>query len=164
MKSRIILFVLALAVWAVLCWPCDLQNFIVGVAVSFITALITGDLFVDRPHVLRNVKRYVWFMAYIPIFLWECLKANIDVAYRVSHPDVPIHPGIVKIKTNLKSKTGRTFLANSITLTPGTLSVDIDEENGYLYIHWIEVRDKDVERATKLIAERFEKILVEIFE
>ena len=163
MKSRAILFILALLVWTILCWPPDSQNFILGLIVSFITALITGDLFVERPQVLKSLKRYVWFIVYIPVFLWECLKANIDVAYRVSHPDVPIHPGIVKVKTKLKSKTGLTFLANSITLTPGTLTVDIDETGGYLYVHWIEVRDKDTERATKMIVERFEKILAEIF-
>ncbi len=98
------------------------------------------------------------------MFLWECLKANIDVAYRVGHPDIPIHPGIVKVKTGLKSETGLTFLANSITLTPGTLSVDVDKEGGYLYVHWIEVRDKDIEKATGIIAERFERILRRIFE
>ena len=91
-------------------------------------------------------------------------KANIDVAWRVIHPDIPIKPGIVKLKTTLKSETGLTFLANSITLTPGTLSVDIDQKNGFLYVHWIDVKDKDTEAATRIIVERFEKILRRIFE
>jgi multicomponent Na+:H+ antiporter subunit E len=67
-------------------------------------------------------------------------KANIDVAYRVISGK--INPGIVKISPNLKSDLGITMLANSITLTPGTLSVDIDEENNDLYIHWINVKSK----------------------
>jgi multicomponent Na+:H+ antiporter subunit E len=96
--------------------------------------------------------------------LWECIKANIDVAYRVVHPDLPIKPGIVKIKTNLKSDVALTFLANSITLTPGTMCVDIDKEKGILYIHWIYVRDDRLEEATSLIAGKFEKILKRIFE
>ena len=98
------------------------------------------------------------------IFAWECFKANIDVAYRVIHPDMPINPGIVKVKTSLKSETGLTFLANSITLTPGTLTVDIDKENGSLYVHWIDVKNKDVKGATEKIVKKFEKILTEIFE
>lgn len=57
-----------------------------------------------------------------------------------------------------------TFLANSITLTPGTMSVDVDKENSILYIHWIDVKTKDVESATKIIVERFEKILKKIFD
>ena len=84
------------------------------------------------------------------------------MAYRVLHPMMPIKPGIVKIKTNLKTDIAKTFLANSITMTPGTLSVDI--KDGHLYIHWINVRSQDLNKATELIASRFEKILKNIFE
>jgi len=89
------------------------------------------------------------------------ILANLDVMYRVLHPALPIKPGIVKAKTRLTSKFARTMLANSITLTPGTLTVDIEGEN--LYIHWINVKSADVEEATKIIVEKFEKILEEIF-
>ena len=164
MRSRIILFILGLFVWFLLSWPPDLQHLLVGVLVAGFVAFMTGDMFVQRPHLFTHIKRYFWFAYYLPLFIWECIKANIDVAYRVSHPDLPIHPGIVKVKTTLRSETGLTFLANSITLTPGTLSVDIDQEKGFLYIHWIDVKDKDIERATKIIIERFEKILRRIFE
>ncbi|MFH1407197.1 MAG: Na+/H+ antiporter subunit E, partial [Candidatus Omnitrophota bacterium] len=99
-----------------------------------------------------------------PMFLWECLKANIDVALRVLHPKLPINPGIVKVKTTLKSDTGLTFLANSITLTPGTLCVDIDSREGILYIHWIDVKAEDTAGATQAIVYRFEKILKKIFD
>ena len=125
---------------------------------------MTGDLFVQRPHLFKHPSRYFWFLYYLPIFAWECFKANLDVAYRVIHPCLPINPGIVKVRTNLKSEAALTFLANSITLTPGTLSVDIDQEAGLLYVHWINVRDPDMEKATRLIVERFERILRKIFE
>jgi multicomponent Na+:H+ antiporter subunit E len=121
-------------------------------------------MFVKRPHVFKSIKRYFWFLYYIPLFIWECIKANIDVAYRVAHPDLPINPGIVKVKTTLKSDTGLTFLANSITLTPGTMSVDIDPEFGFLYIHWINVKDKDIQKATEIIVKPFEDVLRRIFE
>ena len=164
MKSRIILFFLAYLVWMGLTWPPDWQHAFIGVFVASFVAYMTGDMFVKRPHMFRSPKRYFWFLYYIPIFIWECFKANIDVAYRVGHPDLPINPGIVKVKTTLRSDTGLTFLANSITLTPGTLSVDVDQENGFLYVHWINVKDKDIERATSLIVHRFERILKRIFE
>ena len=106
--------------------------------------------------------RVIWFLWYIPIFLWECFKANIDVAYRVLHPRMPIKPGIVKVKTSLKTDMAKTALANSITMTPGTLSVDIKDE--FLYIHWIYVRDEDLEKATRIIVDRFEKHIKRIFE
>ena len=164
MKSRIILFILAFLVWALLCWAPDWQHLLIGFFVAWVVSFLTGDMFVKRPGLFKNIRRYLWFIYYVPIFLWECFKANIDVAFRVGHPDILIHPGIVKVKTSLKSDTGLTFLANSITLTPGTLSVDVDRENGYLYVHWIEVKHKDVEEATKIIVERFERILRRIFE
>lgn len=164
MKSRIVLFIIGFIMWCLFNWPVDLTHIILGIIVSLIITMITGDLFVQRPHLLLHWKRYLWFLYYIPLFLWECLKANIDVAYRVIHPKLLINPGIVKVKTTLKSDTGLTFLANTITLTPGTMSVDIDRENGFLYIHWINVQAQDIEKATQIIVEKFEKILKRIFE
>lgn len=164
MKSRILLFLLGFIVWALLNWMPDWQHLLVGIFVAAFVAYMTGDFFVRRPGLFTHPRRYLWFFYYVPIFIWECFKANIDVAFRVMHPALPVHPGIVKVKTSLRSDTALTFLANSITLTPGTLTVDIDKENGFLYVHWIEVKHKDVEKATKDIVERFESILKRIFE
>ena len=164
MKARIILFLLAMVVWSMLNWPPDWQHLMVGVVVSALVAYITGDMFIQRTYLFTHPERYIWFFYYIPVLIWEMAKANIDVAYRVIHPNLPIRPGIVKVKTTLKSDTGLTFLANSITLTPGTLTVDVDKEKGVLYIHWINVTTKDVEAATQRIIKRFEDILKRIFE
>ena len=143
----------------------DWQHLIVGVFVALFVAWITGDFFITRPQLLKHPRRWFYFIfLYIPRFLLECLKANIDVAYRVICPNLPINPGIVKVKTKLKTDTGLTFLADSITLTPGTMSVDIDRDNGVLYIHWINVKSKETEEATKMIVEKFENILIKIFE
>jgi multicomponent Na+:H+ antiporter subunit E len=87
----------------------------------------------------------------------------LDVVYRVIHPAMPIRPGIVKVKTSLKSDSARTALANSITLTPGTMTVDITDD-GYLYIHWINVRTTDVEEASRKIVTPFEWFLAKIFD
>jgi multicomponent Na+:H+ antiporter subunit E len=163
-KSQIILFLLGLLVWILLTWPLDSQHLIVGIVVCGLVSYMTGDMFVKRPHILKHISRYIWFLYYVPLFIRECIKANIDVAYRVAHPDLPINPGIVKVKTTLKSDTALTFLANSITLTPGTMTVDIDPENGFLYIHWIDVKDKDIQKATELIVKKFEDVLRRIFE
>ena len=131
------------------------------VAVALLVTLLFGGVILESKKFLQP-KRYFWFLLYIPLFLWECFKANIDVAYRVLHFRMPIKPGIVKVKTNLKTDIARVFLANSITMTPGTLTVDIRDE--VLYIHWINVRSRDVNKATEFIVKRFEKILAKIFE
>lgn len=165
MKSKIVLFFVAFIVWCLLNWMPDYQHLTVGIFVAAIVAFITGDLFITRPHNLKHPLRYWYFFVYyLPTFLWECFKANLDVAYRVLHPTLPINPGIVKVKTSLKTDTALTFLANSITLTPGTMSVDIDKDNGFLYIHWIDVKCSDIDGASKIIVEKFERILRKIFE
>ncbi len=169
MKNKLVLFIISFLVWSLFTWPPDIQHLIVGLMASILVASITGGLFtpLDRKTYLTGfsrISRYLWFLYYAPMFLWECLKANIDVALRVLNPKLPINPGIVKIKTTLKSDTGLTFLANSITLTPGTLCVDIDAEKGILYIHWIDVKAQDIDKATQEIAGKFENILKKIFE
>jgi len=164
MKRKIIPFVAALAVWFLLSGRVDLQHISVGIIIAALVTFLTGDLLVQRPHLLVQFSRYLWFLYYLPVFLWACLKANIDVARRVLVPKVAVNPGIVKVKTTLKSDVGLTFLANSITLTPGTLCVDVDQDKGFLYVHWIDVKDKDVDKATEMIVHRFEKILKRIFE
>ena len=165
MKSRIVMFILAFFIWCLLVWVPDWQHLVVGFFIAAVVALLTGDFFHGSIHKLKHPYRYWYFFVfYLPKFLWECLKANFDVAYRVINPVLPIEPGIVKVKTKLKSDAGLTFLANSITLTPGTMTVDVDSDNGVLYIHWINVKDKDVEKATKMIVEKFEHILIKIFE
>jgi len=164
MKSRIILLILVFVVWILLTWPFDFQNASVGIVAALFISILTGDLFIRKATSLKRASRYLWFGYYVPLFLWECLKANIDVALRVLSPKVRINPGIVKVKTTLKSDTGLTFLANSITLTPGTFCVDIDPEGGFLYIHWIDVKSQDADEATQLIVNTFEMVLKKIFE
>ncbi len=162
--SRIVLFVISFIVWILFTFSFDLQHIIVGLLCSLIVTILVGDIYTQNLYKFKNPSRYLWFVYYILVLFWEMLKANIDVAYRVLHPKLPIKPGIVKVKTKLKSDTGLTFLANSITLTPGTMSVDVDKENGVLYVHWINVKTTDIEKATQIIVSRFEKILEKIFE
>lgn len=165
MNQKIILFFAALIIWCLFNWVPDGAHILMGIVVASIVAYILGDLVVQRPHLLWRPGRYVHFLFhYVPVFLWEVLKANIDVAYRIIHPELPLEPGIVKVKTTLRSDIAFTLLANSITLTPGTMSVDIDKDRAVLYVHWIDVRSRDIEAATKIIVDRFENILRKIFE
>ena len=164
MKKRIAFFIVGLIAWMLLTWSLHWQNLAAGVVGGIIVALLVGDLFVEDLFKLVQPRRYFALLHYIPVFLWEMIKANLDVAYRVAHPALPIKPGIVKVRTKMKSDTGLTVLANSITLTPGTMSVDVDQENGFIYVHWINVKETDVEKATQLIVSRFEKILTKVFE
>ena len=166
MISHILLFLLWFIVWLFLSWRPNVQHIITGIPVALFVSFMTADFFAEKQRSLfRSPLRYLWFIYYIAVFIWECLKANIDVAYRVIHPDLPIRPGTIKVKTSLRSDTGLTFLANSVTLTPGTTSVDIDKENGFIYIHWLYVKDDYDRSAMRLgVVEKFENILRRIFE
>lgn len=104
-----------------------------------------------------NPRALATTAAYILYYLKELVKSNVNVAAIVLSPDLPVHPGIVKVRTRLKSAMGRMLLANSITLTPGTLTVDIDGE--WLYIHWVSVNSPDIEQATADIVAGFERYL-----
>lgn len=168
MKKGVLSILLFIA-WIFLTWPfskfgIDWQILMAGLVVSIICGFIFGEGFTESPHKFFGFKRYLWAIVYLPYWLWYCILANLDVAYRVLHPRLPIRPGIVKVKTKLKSKSGITTLANSITLTPGTMTVDINPDDGYLYVHWINVKSEDIEKATETIVRRFEKILERIFE
>lgn len=158
----ITLFILSMILWLFLTFEFTAANLIVGAVASLICALFFGRLFIKNIHKLVQPHRYFWFAVYLLVFIWECLKANIDVAYRVLHPAMPIKPGIVKVKTTLKSDIAKMLLANSITMTPGTISVDIIGE--YLYIHWIYVRSEDPEVYTPMITGAFEKYIKKIIE
>lgn len=87
------------------------------------------------------------------VLLKEMIVANLDVAYRVLHPKMPIRPGIVEIEPGIRSEMGKLVLANAITLTPGTLSMDYIDDR--IYVHWINVQeDKEPIEAIRTLRDR----------
>ena len=150
------------ALWMLLFWSLDPLVIGAGAFFALIVGTLLGDIYPDRMQKILSPKRWLFFLIYVPYFLWYCVKANVDVMLRVVHPDVPIRPGIVKVRTSLTGEMAKTFLANSITLTPGTLTVDIDGQD--LYIHWINIHTDDAAKRTAEICGRFEPLLRRIFE
>jgi multicomponent Na+:H+ antiporter subunit E len=121
-----------LGVWS----PSEL---IAGVALSLLVAVIGRNfLCKNRNYRLANPFRWAVLAVYavVPFFI-EMAKANLDVAYRVITGR--IRPGIVRIQPGLKSDLAVLLLANSITLTPGTLTVGVDEATNDLYVHMINI-------------------------
>lgn len=170
MKSRIEVFIIAFIVWCFLIWPYDkvygvwnIQGLIIGAIASLVISIIFGKGFTEKPGNILSPRRWFYFLLFIFVFIFYCIKANFQVAYLVIHPELPIKPGIVKIRTRLKSRIAITFLANCITLTPGTLTVEAREE-GLLYVHWLEVVTTEENKAGRLIAGKFEFFLQRIFE
>jgi len=168
--QRLGVFVVSFITWCLLTWPYsaeaggwDGQSLLVGLGAGLVVAVIFGRALTRRPVAMLNPVRWFWLLVYIPVFAYYCVKANLQVAYLVLHPAMPIKPGIVKVHTKLRSDTAISALANSITLTPGTLTVDAGAD-GDLYVHWIEVKTTDEAEATKEIVSRFEGFLSRIFD
>ncbi len=116
------------------------SEIVVGIIFAIIVGIIVRNVFIKDNFRMLNPVRWLVLLVYLigPFFI-SMARANLDVAYRVITGR--INPGIVKIDPKLKTDLGVTMLANSITLTPGTLSVDVDEDKNQLYIHWINVKE-----------------------
>lgn len=151
------LFVVLLVFWLLLNNSLAPDVLIVGIVAAFLIALIFQSgrsVLSDLNLTPRGIATAVMFILY---FLKELIKSNIRLAAIVLAPSLPVNPGIVKVRTKLKSPVGRMLLANAITMTPGTLTVELRHE--WLYIHWVTVDATDIEGATNKIVDHFERYL-----
>lgn len=157
--------------WILLTWPFGaeglvVQELITGIVVSIAVALFSAGFHIhENPFLLIKPAKFFAFIFYsVWIFMIEMIKANWDMAKRCYGGCKKINPGIVKIPVDLKSDYGLTMLANSITLTPGTITMDITEEDGqtYYYVHWIDVT-ADGKEAGEIIKGKLEKGVGGIF-
>lgn len=134
---------------------------VVGALLAALLAVAFAPFARVYTHIQWSPRVLLYVLRYLLVFSWELIKANLNVARLVLSPRIRIQPGIVEVRTRLKSPLGRLVLANSITLTPGTLVVDVRDDT--LFIHWIVVSARDPEAATREIAGRFERYLEVIY-
>ncbi|WP_458206366.1 Na+/H+ antiporter subunit E [Haladaptatus sp. NG-SE-30] len=118
-----------------------LGEFLIGLAFGLLIAFILRRFYTTETNVVRHLQATPYALIYVAVFLKELLTANIDVAYRVLAPGMPIKPGVVVVPLRVQTDAAITTIANSITLTPGTLTMDYDEETNTLYVHSIDARD-----------------------
>lgn len=168
--ERVVITWLALfAFWIVISGKFSPSHVITGALVTLLIAIITRDFLTDdirrTGHLLSKAAYIFLFLLpqYLFIMAFRLLESNLRVVKNVILMD--INPGIVKVKADLHSDTGLTVLANSITLTPGTLTLDVSKKLGeaYLYVHWIDVETLDGEKAGMKIKGEIEEWLKKIF-
>ena len=156
MKKWISTFIVLWLVWMLIA-GFELSEVILGGAAALILSFIISK-YVNYSFGLSVIFTLIKFIfVYIPVFLYKLVIANFDMAYRVLSPKMPINPRIVKVPTDLKGDFAKLVLANSITLTPGTLSLDV-EEDGVL-VHWVNAKGGSGEDYKKAISQSFENIL-----
>jgi multicomponent Na+:H+ antiporter subunit E len=136
-----------------------------SVASGAVISAAVAYIFTQKTDVWQGLRfspsRFYYFILYTGVFAVELLRANINMMRYVYAPRLDIRPGIVKIKTGLKTPLGRLSLANSIALTPGSLVVDIDGDT--MFVHWLDVKTTDPDEATRMIAGPFEQHLERVF-
>jgi len=120
-------FVILMAFWALLSEKFDAFHLSLGVICSLIVAYISHDLLFANVRVGDGRIIAQRFLHYIPWLLREIVTANFHVAYLALSPRMPIDPQVMTFKTKLESDISWVTLANSITLTPGTITMDIEE-------------------------------------
>ena len=160
-------FVVSFLFWILLDFSFKVEELVAGAVVSLAVALFSARFFIheNAGWFFNPVKLFRLLGYWLFIFPAELIKANVNMAKICFTGCTNINPGIVKVPVGLKSDYGQAALANSITLTPGTITLDIAEEEGqtYYYIHWIDVK-ADGEEAGDLIKGKLEKGLKGVWE
>lgn len=125
-------YILLFAFWVLISGHHQLEYLLIGIGASALVTFLTNDILFDpkgnRESSLsvKYVLSCIWrFINYIPWLVWAIIKANVQVALIILNPRMPIAPGFITFKTKLTKKTSLVTLANSITLTPGTITVDL---------------------------------------
>lgn len=156
MKNRFLSNILLTIIWVALTGSFTLANYIFGFLLGFfILRLATHGR--KEAKYFRIVPKVV---AFIFFFLYELIKANLQVAYEVMTPKFNMSPGIVKVPLDAETDLEISFLANLISLTPGTLSLDVSDDKKVLYVHSMYIKDR--ENFIAGIKNGFEKRLLEI--
>ncbi|MEO9077572.1 MAG: Na+/H+ antiporter subunit E [Gelidibacter sp.] len=156
MKGRFLSNILLTLVWVALTGSIAFLNFVFGFVISF---AILWVITVDRGEA-KYFKILPKLVAFLFFFLYELIKANIQVAYGVITPKFYMTPGIVRVPLDAKTDIEITLLANLISLTPGTLSLDVSDDKKVLYVHSMYISDK--EEFINGIKSGFERRLLEI--
>jgi len=146
--------VLLFILWLILTVNFQMANILIGLVVSSAIALVYVKLFSKIKFEMINPY---WLFIYILVLMKNLIMSNIQITKRTLSVDMRLAPAIIAVKTDLKSDWKKLLLANSITLTPGTLTLDV--KDNILYIHVIEYRDE----SDKInITKEFENIIAKI--
>lgn len=152
------MYLLFLAAWIIFNGAITLEIFIFGVVIAAaVLAFMCKFMDYSLQKELNVYKKSIWFFAYALVLLREIIKANLAIIPRILTVEEEMDPVIVKFRTYLKTDFARMLLANSITLTPGTITVSMDG-NEYT-IHCLDtslaegLADSEIERLLKKLEE-----------
>jgi multicomponent Na+:H+ antiporter subunit E len=129
---RLAVFVILFAFWLLLSGHYDLFHLSLGLICSLLVAFVSSDLLIEEISGSNRIRKTLRFIAYVPWLIYQVVLANLHVAYLIVNPRA-IDPRVVRFKTKLRSEFSMVTLGNSITLTPGTITMDIVD--GEFFVH-----------------------------
>jgi multicomponent Na+:H+ antiporter subunit E len=134
------------------------QGLLVGFVLGFLVLLVARRV-VGGPNYLIKAGRALELFFFT---IWELILANLRVAHDVLTPSYYMRPGVVAIPLEARTDAEITLLANLITLTPGTLSLDVSTDRRTLYIHVMYIDDDDLDLVRRKIKDGFERRVLEV--
>ncbi len=135
-------FLIMFGFWILLSGQFHFILLVSGVVSSLFVAYISYDLLIGKVDITTVIVKTSRLFRYLPWLFWQIVMANFDLAYRTLHPGIKIEPHIIKFNTDLKTDKGIAILANSITLTPGTVTV-VANKDGEFVVHALAKRPAD---------------------
>jgi multicomponent Na+:H+ antiporter subunit E len=143
-------------VWAAVTGNMSPSNLLFGFVLGLLTLFFARRI-VGSPTYIVKLRLAINLVLF---FLWDLILSNLRIAYEVATPGYHMTPGVLAIPLDVKTDTEITLLANMITLTPGTLSVDVSADRRVLYIHAMYIDDPD--RVRRQIKDGFERRILEV--
>lgn len=157
-RHYVFVFVLSLTAWMLLAGNLNAQEFALGAVAAAVVTALTGERLRVFTGIRFNAAAPLHVLLFLTAFFKALILANVDLARRVLTPSLPIRPELVEIETELTSALGRLLLTSAITLTPGTLSIDVNDNR--ITVHWVYCPPGlDMVAHTRAIAGNFERHL-----
>lgn len=144
--------------WAAVTGTFTFMNFAFG----FVLGGVVLFLIRDQIGSVSHFRRLFGAIGLMVVFVWELVKSSVNVAVIVLSPNRRLQPAIFAYPLTVKSDVAITFLANLITLTPGTLSMDVSDDRTTLFVHSIDA--PDIDSMVKGIHDSFETRIIALFE
>lgn len=148
--------ILLALLWVAATGRFSFSNLVVGFVVGLLILAFTRQV-VGSPDYLRKFRQVIGLALF---FIWELVLANLRVAYDVLTPRHHMRPGVIAVPLDAKTDPEITLLSNLITLTPGTLSLDVSADRRVLYIHAMYI--DDVQEVKRRIKDGFERRVLEV--
>lgn len=152
MKPFLLNLLLA-AVWAGLTGSPTLPSFAFGFLLGYLVMLLLRPTLGETTYHGR-----VWrLLAFLLLYAWDFIAASLRVAYDVLTPQFHMKPGVIRVPLEARTDIEIIVLANLLSLTPGTLSLDVSHDRSELYLHAMYIDDGDADRLRRAIADRLER-------